>query len=437
MRTLLLLLALFAPGFVQSQENIYCRYETADGMGIHIAKDDGHLKVVTNPVSEKYEFIEDFYLPGKPWLASKFYVIFRDHGKMGILSAKGEVIIPATYDSIRRLGRWVGEAMPMETDFFLFENDGQASIKHIKNLKDVLKETYDKILYDDYTGDFRCYSGDRVHFFCRTGVELFPEKYFTEVGPAFSPGFDSYEYSPPSALIAREKNMPMKVYSENGSFKNEQNAILHQFTVEWNDSKQQLLVLASVDGKMGLMDEKGNVRIPFRFDSLIPLSNRHFYSPVYRMITLKNNKEGLIDYYGKEIFPPEYLQGSFTENSTYYNREIFIVIKDTITQQGLFDVHGNQLIPVQTQTIREEVHNGRYTEHYFEVKRDDIYGVYTSVNKVGLYNAKGEEIIPCEFYSIHDENATDNKAKEPNFIKFNSHQEYHDYWENWSERHKR
>jgi hypothetical protein len=61
--------------------------------------------------------------------------------------------------------------------------------------------------------------------------------------------------------------------------------------------------------------------------------------------------------------------------------------------QGVFDIYGKQIIPVQEQTIKSFHNYERYEKGYFYVTRN---------NKSGVYDANGEEIIPCRYYIIID-----------------------------------
>ncbi|MNY07514.1 hypothetical protein D3C86_1403200 [compost metagenome] len=213
----------------------------------------------------------------------------------------------------------------------------------------------------------------------------------------------------------------MSVYSTDPDkpFVNKEAATLIRFLPETDENTSRLLVFASKNGKMGLLDELGNIRVPFVFDSLIVLYDWYRSYGIDRLITIRDGKEGLCDFHNQCIHPTEYLAGSFSENESYYNETFFIVSKDSTEFQGVLDVYGKEIIPVSEQTIEEHTHNGHYEQQFFYVTRN---------GKMGLYNFEGKEVIPCKYHSVYDVNATDDYAEEPRFLTFDTEEARYNYW---------
>jgi hypothetical protein len=407
--------------FVFGQEKFYESYKTESGMGIRLTDFNPSTGDDVRVTIKEYDFIDRFVIPENERGISKTYVRFRENGKMGIMNVKGKEIIPAVYDTIKRFGRWADEMMPLIPEFFLFTKDKRSWLKTVSGLKDVLPESVDSVSYDCITGDYCCFENNRVTYFCNNGKQLFPDIEFEVIARVYSEAYRDDEYHAPIAIIAKEPGKSMSVYSAGTSFNNNEEAILHYFVPEWDDNLVKLLVVASKTGKKGLLDEQGTIRIPFLYDSLIPIIRWYDGKQHRLIITFLDGKEGLCDFHNQTIYPPEYMPGSFSENATYYNEGLFIVMQGNSSLQGVLSVTGKEIIPLTEQTIKEHLHNSYYDKHFFYVKRN---------GKTGVYDTEGTEIIPCEYYEIYDENVTKSGLKTPKFVLFNSQKEYLDYWDN-------
>lgn len=414
MRLAFFLLLFLVSNSLYGQEKIYVTYTTQTGMGIQLTYDNLPFNEIHTPItSSQYDFIDAFWLSADNRKIAKTYLRFKKEGKMGIMNAKGKEIIPAIYDTIQLCVRWPEEGVPDFKDFYLFEKNDQIWAQRCSNLKRLFPESYDSIHHDFYTGDLYCYKKNRAVYYCNTGKQLFPHIEFESIHRVISES-NLDEYQPPTKIIAKEPGKPMSVYPETELFTNKEDAYLHEFLYIYEDEQDKHLVLASKSGKMGLLDELGNTRIPFLYDGLKPKCTYANNVGLKRLLITLNGKEGLCDYDGNLIFPPIYEAGSFSENECYYNRSMFIVEKDSSTNQGVVDALGTEIIPVQAQTIKMHVHNGYYTEHYFYVTRNGLKGVYSF---------DGLEIVPCAYYEIYDANAVKNSAKSPDFKLFPTKQE--------------
>jgi hypothetical protein len=193
---------------------------------------------------------------------------------------------------------------------------------------------------DEDRGDVLFFKNNRVKYYCNNGLQLFPNIEFEFISlsyryvlPYFNDNWNDYQM--PTKIIAKEPNKPMSVYSESITFENKEEAVLLSFIREFDDGNEKQLVLASKNGKMGLLDENGRLRIPFLFDNMIC----HYSDNLF--ITYMNGKEGLIDFNNNVIYPNEYLKGSFSEglhthNRIFGKRELFLVYKDTVINAGCF-----------------------------------------------------------------------------------------------------
>jgi len=432
MRLLLIVLSFFNLIQCFGQTHFYRTWKSPEGMTLQVRTEAKDGWGEPKNLSKTYDSIESLHLACDPKQLRDVYLIFKNQGKMGILNSKGKVEFPAIYENIYRVGPWheYGGVSVFDSRYFILIKDGRSSILKAKNLKKFTKETFIKVESDFQNGDLICYEEDRVKYICQTGEVLMPDIKFKEIKQVFGPNiYNDNDYAPPHTILAKEEGNPLQIYSTQFSFTNATNADLTDFGILYFNRQEKLFVRASLDGKIGVLDGEGNIQIPFKYDDLEVIV-RYLHDTLYhRFITVKDGKEGLIDLNNNEIYPTEFSQGTFTGHRHDFRDSLFIVQKDSSTQQGLVDIVGNVLIPVQLQTIRELHSNGQYDKRYFEVKRDNRPGMYTEQNKVGIYDASGLEIVPCKYYMIYDENALDPNATSPNFIKFNSYQERSNYLE--------
>ena len=419
MRFASILLLSLVTTLLHAQDKVYTTYTTERGMGIQLTYDNlPKNKIFEVITADDYEFIDQFYLSAKNGKPAKNYLRFKKDGKIGVLNAKGKVIIPAIYDTIQCLARFIGETQPAFKEYFLFKKNQQVWLQGYSNLKRLFPGTCESIRYDVLTGAIHCYSNNRATYYCHNGAQIFPKIEFELIQDVISTTSYNDNYIP-DKIIAKEPGKPMSVYSKTESSINKEEANLHTFICEFENYACKTLVKASKNEKMGLLDGQGNIRIPFLYDNLIPIYSWLNNERTNRLIIILNGKEGVCDFHGNILYEPIYMAGSFTENRAYYDKSIYKVAKDTVIYQGVFDSHGKELIPIQEQTIEEHIHNGDYTQNYFYVTRN---------GKKGVYSYDGNEIIECEYYDIYDENSTNRKKSTYNFITFNTLQDYRDYW---------
>lgn len=174
------------------------------------------------------------------------------------------------------------------------------------------------------------------------------------------------------------------------------------------------LVVVRYNDLCGIVDIKGNVRLPIEYDMLTPW---HFKKCIFAK---KNGKWGAFTYDLKQILPFEFDDMAFNRN--------FIIIKKGI-YVGLYDYNGKEVLPPQKYAyidpvndkfciVAKEDHKGVIASDGTEV----FYGLYEDIEyigddyfkvckefekdngkleyKYGVINGKGEVIIPLNYDNI-------------------------------------
>tara|TARA_B110000037_G_scaffold88063_1_gene104386 strand:+ start:17747 stop:18193 length:447 start_codon:yes stop_codon:yes gene_type:complete len=136
MRFASILLLSLVTTLLHAQDKVYTTYTTERGMGIQLTYDNLPKNKMFEVIkADDYEFIDQFYLSAKNGKLAKNYLRFKKEGKMGVLNAKGKVIIPAIYDTIQCLARFIGETQPAFKEYFLFKKNQQVWLQRYSNLK--------------------------------------------------------------------------------------------------------------------------------------------------------------------------------------------------------------------------------------------------------------------------------------------------------------
>ena len=132
-------------------------------------------------------------------------------------------------------------------------------------------------------------------------------------------------------------------------------------------------------GEKYILDYHNNILFKANYDEL----NCGTFG--YGIQTRKGNKYGVVSFSGKEILEPKYdsitPQEHFGESGGFY----YIVKKGNL--YGVWDNHGNIIIPLQEKILSKSDRNG----HFF---------IYKDKNSRGIIDIYGNEISPSEYQDI-------------------------------------
>ena len=165
--------------------------------------------------------------------------------------------------------------------------------------------------------------------------------------------------------------------------------------------------IVGVDGKYGLIDEKGNELCDIKYDKEI--SNHHYLA---RFIVILNGKYGFINLDGIEICKPKY-------DKVYFYSNGFATVKLN-NKYGFIDLEGNEICDIEYENT-EHFHNMRAPVKkngkwgiidsqgnilcdfkYDEIKyfTGDLWIVRNDDKRYSLLNEKFEEITPFKYTFI-------------------------------------
>ncbi|WP_313189589.1 WG repeat-containing protein [Sphingobacterium sp.] len=128
----------------------------------------------------------------------------------------------------------------------------------------------------------------------------------------------------------------------------------------------------SKEGKMSVMDDKGNTTWTSEFDTVNPFSSD------YTIVTLKD-KSGLVDKKGKIVVP-------ITYKNLYINNNRYFVV-DNDVQSEIYEIQGEKLVLDGYKFL-------------FITEIDGIFVASKDAETFGLLNSKGEIILPFEYSYI-------------------------------------
>ncbi|MFN8674355.1 MAG: WG repeat-containing protein [Candidatus Sericytochromatia bacterium] len=129
-------------------------------------------------------------------------------------------------------------------------------------------------------------------------------------------------------------------------------------------------LIGKIDNKMGLLDKKGNVIIEPKYENILPLNYRE------KLFLVEiDNKYGVIDLKGNIIIEPKY----DAIKSTIYDNFIEVTIDK---KKGIFDLDGNKITDVKYDKIYESHYP--FSDKKFFIILNEKYGVFDSKNKIEL-----------------------------------------------------
>lgn len=160
-------------------------------------------------------------------------------------------------------------------------------------------------------------------------------------------------------------------------------------------------LLCKQEEKYGVVNAEGLIIIPFVYNRF---ENRGYFEGD-RFNVLLDNKWGVIDLSGREIFRIKYnnpipLISQFykmTEENVCRNA---MLVEDACThRQGLVDINGYEIVPtIYSKIEKSESRNYVYVSWGY-VEEGEFGSEWNGV--WGCYNWQGQEIIPVQFHAIH------------------------------------
>lgn len=140
------------------------------------------------------------------------------------------------------------------------------------------------------------------------------------------------------------------------------------------------LVFVNADGKAGMYDKEGNIKLAFEYDNICDTHYNSFEPEENKYIVIKNGKVGTVDIHNKVIIPIIYDELS---GWVEYGPEAHFAKKDG--KYGLISYEGQIIIPLE-----------------YEYVDLPVAGIIV-VRKNGKYGAlswKNKEILPCIYDRI-------------------------------------
>jgi len=266
------------------------------------------------------------------------------NGKCGFIDKTGKLVIPAEYHGNFWRGEW--------TDYIPMFNDGLARV-----LKDIENDIYNGYGYGyiNKAGEivvpfeYRGLGHNRTGAFCGGLAKAYPYPngqagFIDQNGNIVAP-FIYDTVSDFNGTLAYVQN-----YADNqkGAYIDRTGKVVTPFEYEadgwsmhyyWKSSEG--ITVAKRDGRMGCLDEKGNIAVPFEFDTITPFSDGLAY------VTSGANNHGYVDKTGKFIVK----YGDFTYMANSFSSGLAWVEKSG--KYGYIDTTGELVVPCVYDEVKD------------------------------------------------------------------------------------
>jgi hypothetical protein len=297
----------------------------------------------------------------------------------GIINNKGKVIIKVKYGEIE-----------LNDQFLICELNGKKSIFDLSGNK-ILNDEYDNIYINE--GIILIVNDYLQGAFTQSGKKILPIEYnqlqFSEnIFLVKKEGV--YQYFDINGKLISDKTFEKAnvfceglalVNNENKySFINTNGEIKITTTYDKVESFENGLSVFEIDDQYGLMDKEGNEVLSANFQE-IRINDNYF-------VVQKDDFSGVLDVNFNILIDFKFDNISLIETAYL----VSLTDEDYNTKYGLYDLKGNETVPVQYDDIT-------FQNNYFIVNNDYKYG---------LINVSGKNIIPIKYDEIVVEN---------NFIK--------------------
>lgn len=314
------------------------------------------------------------------------------HGlKRALINKKGKEITAYSYDGLVPIGN-------RANNYFCGKKDGKVGIID-RGGKTVIPFEYDEI-YDFYDG-YKSYDG----FTSKDYNGFRPMKFFRYFSKEKEYDDAFYLIKDGNGIVVNLtlKNNSPNVKHEDTPFDYQRikrngkygfvNCYGEEIPCQYQDAAKLFsddLAAVVQNDKVGFIDKKGNLVIPFQYDystSVLkdtdgPLATLYIFSEGYACVK-KGKKYGFIDKQGNTVIPFVYdWPGAFHDGvavvaKTIGGKELF----------GLIDKNNSTILPF-------EFDYGHYQEKVYVMKKNDSK---TLSLKDGIYSAQGKCLSPCQY----------------------------------------
>jgi len=325
--------------------------------------------------------------------------------KYGYISTLGKEVIPCIYDNISTHNNQLYATQNNETK--IFNNKGQLLTSHEYNSislnyqhglalvrrdssygfidttgKEIIPSIYNKIIFDSKQNDYfpggkaSVQKNNKFGIIDLKGKVIVPCEYDWEVHLPLYTGFSEVTKNGLSGIIDKtgKEIIPCKYDEINWDVENKKN----------NNVPTKLLAktlfIARENDKWGMLDEKNNIIIPFKYEELESFSNGLAVAGL-------NGKYGYINYNDSIVVPFIYAYcQSFDEVCAIAGNYAFDENKNMYNQFGLINKSGKVIIPLD------------YSINY--LKSQGYYILSTKNQEVGVTDKNGKIIITPKYNMI-------------------------------------
>ncbi len=335
------------------------------------------------------------------------YLNFSKNGKFGIMSTKGNIILPCEFDNIF-----------LKTPPVIIAQKNNKYGLYLTSGKEIQPCIFDTIETAEFYDDSYIYftHKDSLVGAYNSFGQLIANPIYEELN------FNESEIQ--YALSAKRNSKYGIVLLNNFEFINCE----YDEPIDLTEYSYNSYIPVIKNGKYGMLDSKGNVFINCEYDNQI--NSEMFYEKY--AYAIKDGKNGLLDINGKLIIPCKYtneIDMSYLYNS---NR---VVVEDSTEKFGIYDIVKGEIIPC---ILDEPPYDfmDLYYDYYTMISKgkyglvdrnakilvpfiyDNMYNEHENYNsglyvvekneKNGLVNNRNEIIIPIEYLeiNINDEKST-------------------------------
>ena len=300
----------------------------------------------------------------------KYYEI---NEQVGLINTKGEVVVPAVYDDIRRYqdldGDW--EKLIIEKDGYFGFLDTNLNVLFPPIYRCSSDTNYygypeHNILNDSF---IKVYKNGKCGLIDENGVVLIDFKYdnLLPIHDSMIVGLINKELINPNQYFWNNVQA-CEIYDVKFNLITSLDEYDH---IEYNGIKRFIVKKGNL---VGVVNHKGKVIIPIEYNSLAPQDNNYY--------VVKGNKSGVISLEGKVLIPIEY-----ECNMYFYEPAIYV------TQNGLIGVYSNKY-----QLIAEPQYKQRYWEmgKFMLVRPDGSKGFVLHQKGGSYYQSPEGEVVKME-----------------------------------------
>ena len=279
-------------------------------------------------------------------------IVSKDN-RYGLINLNGEFLLPCIYEKITR--------STGETDLYGITSNGKFGLFNRRTGKVVLESTYDSELHFSY-GIARIEKAGKFGLYSSNANKVLVIPQWDGIGRI------------------QEKLVLVKQNGKYG-FINLKGAI--QIPVQYDEADEYLnrngLVAVRNGTKWGYVNSKGKEMTPFKYDRLFNFSEGI-------SVFILNEKYGFLDESGKELIPAQY-----DDADNFFGGLAFVAQqKDTILKYALINKEGELLTD--------------YEFDYFENNLGEGFALVQKAEKYGVLNKAGNYMVPiaCEREDIYD-----------------------------------